>query len=165
MNYEKKYLKYKSKYLNYKTQFGGNNRFTLIIKRRYDNLYYWYDYYIVDNLKPSNIYTYQKCLEDPAESVGKRSVTLWDSITCDNIVVSYFDQTVLKTSDGAYPGLKWPINISEPIFKGSQDDENQKYRLENMNKFGEKILEIKIKKENKEISFPWNSELLRINFD
>jgi hypothetical protein len=167
MNYEKKYLKYKSKYLNYKTQFGGNNRFTLIIKRRYDNTYYWYNYYIIDNLKPSNIYTFEICLGDAAESVGKSFfVDSRDSITCDNIVAYYFDQTMLKTSDGGYVGINWPKKLSEPIFRGTLDDENKKYRLENMPKFGEKILEIKMKKENKEIFFPYNpNELLRINFD
>ncbi len=150
MNYEKKYLKYKSKYLNYKTQFGGNNRFTLIIKRRYDNTYY-----IVDNLKPSNIYTFEICLGDVAESVGKSFfVDSRDSITCDNIVAYYFDQTMLKTSDGGYDGLNWPKELSEPIFRGTRDDENKKYRLENMLKFGEKILEIKMKiKKIKKFSF------------
>ena len=104
---------------------------------------------------------------DAAESVGKSFfVNRIDSITCDNIVAYYFDQTMLKTSDGGYVGINWPKKLSEPIFRGTLDDENKKYRLENMPKFGEKILEIKMKKENEEILFPYNpNELLRINFD
>jgi len=154
MNYEKKYLKYKSKYLKYKTQFAGNNRFTLIIKRRYINFChdcYWYIYFIVDNLKPSNIYTYDK------------NRVSW--VPRDNIVAHYYDQTMLKTTDGAYPGIEWPTEISKPVLTCSKDYENNDYRLKNIKKFGDKMLEIKKKKDNEEISFHSNYDELEINFD
>lgn len=167
MNYEKKYLKYKSKYLKYKTQLGGYNRFTLIIKRRYPQAEYWYNYYIVDNLKPSNIYTFEIESGDGTVSAGKSFfVDKRDNINCDNIVAYYFDQTMLKTSDGGYVGLNWPKKLSEPIFRGTQDDENNKYRIDNINKFGEKIYEINMLRMKKKILLPIEpNELSRLNFD
>ncbi len=116
MNYKNKYLKYKSKYLKHKTQFGGN-RFTLIINciPPFDMYYYFYKYFIVDNLKPTNIYTFDSSIP-------------W--IPCDNIVAYYHGQTDLQTSDGGYDELSWPKRITDPIFRGTQDYENNNYRLE-----------------------------------
>ena len=153
MNYEKKYLKYKAKYIKYKIQFGGINRFTLIIKRRYipDEYgmpYYNYDHFIVDNLKPENIYSFDK--EERFFPKGY-----------DNIVARYFDQHL------EYPnGLKVVPEIIWPEGLMWYEIVNKNYRLENVHKFVEKIDEIKKKKKEGQMTFPINhNELLKINFD
>jgi hypothetical protein len=141
--YKLKYLKYKAKYTKLKTQFGGENRFTLIIKRKYQSGYHFHDYaynfFIIDNQKPADIDTFT--LEQ-------------------NIIYTYANIVGFKTMSGLF---QWPIKFNSGWVKGSSRDNNYKYQQEYEKKFMDKINETY---DTRKSDFPFNYEaILEISFD
>ena len=121
--YKQKYLKYKAKYLQYKAQFGGVDRFTLIIKHHFDDKQQRWNYYIVDNEKPSDIETF-----DP-KYVDKDLATKYPNIVC--------------RADSASPALIWPTKYDSDWVKESDRTKNYNYQKEHEQKFMKNFMDMK----------------------
>jgi hypothetical protein len=139
--YKQKYLKYKQKYIELKTQFGGVNRFKLIIKRKPESglhfYYYFYNYFIIDNQKPEDINTFTKE---------------------NNKIYTYANIVGFQTSGGLF---QWPKKIYSSGFKDK--DNNYNYQQEFENKFIDKIHETF---ETRRQEFPFEyDKVLEIDFD
>ena len=108
--YKQKYLKYKSKYILLKTQFGGDNRFKIIIKRISDSSY---NYFIIDLHKPDDIYTFEQ-----------------------NELYTYPNIVGFHTTGGLF---EWPINLDSGGVKDTPLDNNYNYQQEHIKKFTDNI--------------------------
>jgi len=115
--YKQKYLKYKSKYILLKTQFGGDSRFKLIIKRKIESGHhfsdYSYNYFIIDLHKPDDIYTFEQ-----------------------NELFTYPDIVGFHTTGGLF---HWPINLDSGGVENTSRDNNYKYQQKHIEKFTDNI--------------------------
>lgn len=139
--YKQKYLKYKAKYTKLKTQFGGVNKFTLIIMNHFLDKQRWV-YFIADNDNPPNI-----------ETFGKQIIP-------DEFAKQY--PNIVCRADSATPSLIWPKKLDSDFGIDSSRTINYEYQQTHQQKFMNKIF-VEWKPPNP--SLPINDNLLVITFN